>query len=255
MNPNNKTIPTIGMKNNQKTFHNNSAIKTKIGNIAKGDYNEETRVLTLVNQKKVSKVRVMGDVVSKQIYERVEKTGENDKAKKAWGYLTIDDSTGLIRVKAWEEDLEIINNIDIGMLVEVLGRFQFYNNELAILPDYIKKIEDPNKELLREIELIYEELKFGKKNREKKSPNQDVTSEEILEDSNEKTKEDITLVRKILNCLIELDNSPDKKGVQYQKILKYCKGTNEKQIKKTLTILLERGEIYTPRKEYFARVA
>ena len=255
MNPNNKTIPTIGMKYNQQKFHNNSAIKIKVGNITKGDYNEETRVLTLPNQKKVSKVRIMGDVVSKQIYERVEKITENDKPKKAWGYVTVDDCTGLIRVKAWEEDLEIINDIEIGMLVEVLGRFQFYNNELAILPDYVKHIEDPNKELLREIELIYEELKFEKKTKHRDSINKEVTPEENLESTNEKTKEDITIVRQILNCLVELDTSPDKKGVKYQKIVEYCKGSNEKQIKKTLTILLERGEIYTQRKEYFARVA
>jgi len=108
-----------------------------------------------VNGMKISRVRVLATVIDKFVSE----DGN-------YATLTLDDTTDTIRCKIFMNsnfsdnisrqnliDLEAINNIEKGDLIDVIGKIREYNEERYIQPEIIVKIEDPNFEVLRKLEI------------------------------------------------------------------------------------------------------
>ncbi|RLJ01347.1 MAG: hypothetical protein DRP10_04275 [Candidatus Aenigmatarchaeota archaeon] len=108
-----------------------------------------------VNGMKISRVRVLATVIDKFVSE----DGN-------YATLTLDDTTDTIRCKIFMNsnfsdnlsrqnliDLETINNIEKGDLIDVIGKIKEYNEERYIQPEIIVKIEDPNFEVLRKLEI------------------------------------------------------------------------------------------------------
>ena len=108
-----------------------------------------------VNGMKISRVRVLATVIDKFVSE----DGN-------YATLTLDDTTDTIRCKIFMNsnfsdnisrqnliDLEAINNIEKGDLIDVIGKIKEYNEERYIQPEIIVKIEDPNFEVLRKLEI------------------------------------------------------------------------------------------------------
>ncbi|MCD6221588.1 hypothetical protein J7K25_05475, partial [bacterium] len=80
--------------------------------------------------------------------------------------LTLDDTTDTISCKIFMNsnfsdnisrqnliDLETLENIEKGDLIDVIGKIREYNEERYIQPEIIVKIEDPNFEVLRKLEI------------------------------------------------------------------------------------------------------
>src|SRR3989344_4489058 len=95
--------------------------------------------------KKISRVNIIATAISKFVSE-----DGNYIA------LVLDDSSSQIRIKAWGEDCNAIKSIEPGMLVLSIGKIKEYNNELYILPEIIKPLEDLNWEIARKLELLKE---------------------------------------------------------------------------------------------------
>ncbi len=104
---------------------------------------------------KISRVRVLATVLDIFVSE-----DEN------YATLTLDDTTDTIRCKIFmnskfedssskqkQVDLETVENIEKGGLVDIIGKVKEYNEERYIQPETIVKIEDPNFEVLRKLEL------------------------------------------------------------------------------------------------------
>ncbi len=104
---------------------------------------------------KISRVRVLATVLDKFVSE----DGN-------YATLTLDDTTDTIRCKIFmnskfedssskqkQVDLETVENIEKGGLVDIIGKVKEYNEERYIQPETIVKIEDPNFEALRKLEL------------------------------------------------------------------------------------------------------
>lgn len=89
----------------------------------------------------LSRVRVLGTVIDKFISE----DGN-------YGTITLDDTTDTIRCKVFK-DLTILEDVEKGDLVDVIGKIREYNEERYIQPESIAKIEDPNFEVLRKLEI------------------------------------------------------------------------------------------------------
>lgn len=89
----------------------------------------------------ISRARVLATVIDKFVSE----DGN-------YATLTLDDTTDTIRCKVFRE-LEIIENIEKGDLVDVIGKIREYNEERYIQPEIIVKITDPNFEVLRKLEV------------------------------------------------------------------------------------------------------
>ena len=102
-----------------------TAYKVWIANLVTGIYSKGQGEFdpghVIIGDKLVSRVNLIAGVIDKF-------TGE--------GYMTLslDDSSGIIRVKAWKDDTKLIQDVDIGDLVTVIGKVKTYNNEIFIAP-------------------------------------------------------------------------------------------------------------------------
>jgi len=122
-----------------------TAYKVWIANLVTGIYSKGQGEFdpghVIIGDKLVSRVNLIAGVIDKF-------TGE--------GYMTLslDDSSGIIRVKAWKDDTKLIQDVDIGDLVTVIGKVKTYNNEIFIAPEIIKKLDNPLWIKIRKQELI-----------------------------------------------------------------------------------------------------
>jgi len=89
----------------------------------------------------ISRVRIMATVLDKYVSE------DGNYAS-----LTLDDTTDTIRCKIFKE-LDIIETIEKGDLIDLIGKIKEYNEERYLQPEVIVKIENPNFEVLRILEL------------------------------------------------------------------------------------------------------
>ncbi|RLJ09572.1 MAG: hypothetical protein DRP15_03295, partial [Candidatus Aenigmatarchaeota archaeon] len=91
---------------------------------------------------KISRARILGTVVAKFVSD-----DEN------FASITIDDGTETIRAKTFKT-LKPIDKVNIGDIVDMIGKVREYNGEIYIMPEIIRVIDDPNYELLRKLEII-----------------------------------------------------------------------------------------------------
>lgn len=126
-----------------------TAIKARISNLLNGRYivNEgwEPNHI-LYNSQKISRVNIIGVVVSKN---------QNEFSSNA--SIVIDDGSGRINVRSFEENL-FINNSAVGDVVLLIGRPREYSNEIYIMPEIIKPLDDKRWVDVRKLELGQEEI-------------------------------------------------------------------------------------------------
>ncbi len=128
-----------------------TAIRTRISDIVNSKFVhkeglEPSYVITDLGLK-ISRARVVGTVVDSFFSE----DGN-------FSSITIADDTGSIRAKAFQENSNIFDPIDIGDSVLIIGRVREYSEENYIIPEIIKKIADPNYALLHKLEVLKEIL-------------------------------------------------------------------------------------------------
>lgn len=88
----------------------------------------------------VSRARLLGTVVDTYV---------NDD--ESYGAITIDDGTATIRAKFFQE-LDMMEDIEEGDIVECIGKVKQYDDEIYINPEMVLERE-PNYELLRALEI------------------------------------------------------------------------------------------------------
>lgn len=154
----------------------------------------------------VSRARIMGTIVSRF-------TSEDGN----FGSITLDDSTDTIRAKTFKT-IKPIEGFNVGDLVEMIGKLREYNGELYMMPEIIRKVQDPNLLLLRRLE-IAKTLKGGK---------------------SEGEKEVKDLRKEVLDFI-----GSKKDGVSFQDMLKGIKA-QEGEIEKVINEVLAEGICYEP---------
>lgn len=122
-----------------------TAMKAKINDVSTGKYYpqpgfEPNYVLTREGMR-LSRVRIMGTIVNRFV-------SENGK----FASITLDDSTSTIRAKAFN-GISAVEAANVGDVVDLIGKVKEYQGEVYIVPEVLTKIEDPNWEILRELEL------------------------------------------------------------------------------------------------------
>ena len=133
-------------------FPYSPVVKEWICNLSHGTYTVtdnplEPNFLTTPFGEQIHRTRVMGTIVSKYVSE-----------DSNYVSLTIDDTTGTIRVKGWREDALTLQEYKVGEVVEVLGEVREYRGEVYLMPELVVRVDDPHKELLRELELMEKHL-------------------------------------------------------------------------------------------------
>lgn len=168
--------------------------------------------------------------------------------------VVVDDGTAGIRVKAWREDTATLEMIEVGNVVNLVGKVREFNEERYILPEIIKVLTNPNWELLRKLELL---KRFGKptfvkeEKREVKvfkemsasgpelleSPTEKIFEEEVFEESVEENPR-----QKILSTLIKLDQPG---GVETEVVIQESR-VEESLAETILEDLVKEGQVFQP---------
>ncbi|MFH0949428.1 MAG: OB-fold nucleic acid binding domain-containing protein [Candidatus Aenigmatarchaeota archaeon] len=132
-----------------------TAIKTRIKSLTDGKFVASVGftpgyVLTNLGTH-ISRARILGTVVHKFVSE-----------DKKFASITIDDRNATIRARVFG-GVSMIDDIDIGNIVDMTGKLKEYQAEIYIMPEVIMKIDDPNVEILRELELAEQEMLHNEK--------------------------------------------------------------------------------------------
>lgn len=172
----------------------------------------------------LSTVRVMGVVVSKYEAEK-------------FTIVTLDDSTETISVRAFGEDKGLLENVSIGSTIDVIGALREYEEETYIAPRTVWLVEDPNWEVVRNLELLIRAKKTGV-----------TTSVEEVLDEEAPEEEDL---KPVVLALIEKLDAGD--GADYNALLKES-GLEDALLDRALNDLLTESEIYEPKIGKFKRV-
>lgn len=196
-----------------------TAIKVKISDLTSGEWVKkegmEPSFIVTKNREKVSRARVLATVVGRFISE----DGN-------FGSLTLDDGTDTIRAKCFKE-LNVLQPVEIGRFVDVIGKVREYNDEIYIIPEIMRNVDNPNLELLRRLEIM-------QKIRNLKKQPRDALDEKLPEAD----KEDLR--KKVLDII-----GSSKDGIEYGKLIE-ASGTPEAEVEKVINDLLAEGICYEP---------
>jgi RPA family protein len=128
------------------------AAKVAIQDIQDGDLiaNDQGNVVgveTFLGQ--VSRVNIIATVVDR--YQATQERLDDDG--KGFATITLDDGTGVIRAKMWGELAAKLGEIQVGDLVLVVGRIRSFQGETYINGEVVRRLENPNWETVRLLEL------------------------------------------------------------------------------------------------------
>ncbi|NOX71307.1 MAG: hypothetical protein GXO64_01235 [Candidatus Micrarchaeota archaeon] len=216
---------------------------------------------------KVSRAEIVGTVVSIFI-------SENGNFRT----VTVDDSTETIRLKAFKpvedsgtdsdqdgriaramKSFDILKDIQVGDIVDVIGRLREYNGEIYIMPEVVRKTTADNEMLFRA--LVLEKILGAKKTGEITSRlrerfSDDSNIEEYIKKNYPDIKRywlDLSLnkvqepvddrigLRKQIMTIIEVSSD----GIKYKELLSKIKG-HDSDIEAVINDLLNEGICYEP---------
>ncbi len=103
---------------------------------------EPSYLVTPWNER-INRARIMGTVVDKFMRD-----------DKSYATMRLDDGSATIRVRAWGSDTSQLESFKIGDIVDVIGRVREFEGEVYLTPEIMLTVEDPNWELVRELEII-----------------------------------------------------------------------------------------------------
>ncbi|MBU5575347.1 MAG: OB-fold nucleic acid binding domain-containing protein [Nitrososphaerota archaeon] len=231
-----------------------TALKARIDEIVNGKFvhkeNFESSYVLTNYGRKLIRIRVLGTIVEKFI-----------KDDKSYGVIVLDDGFETIRAKVFK-DVEILDKVTEGDVVDIIGKVRKYEDEIYILIEAICKV-DPNWENLRllELEEIYNEQKSKiEKIKELQKTTADVSElkklgeragikpediDSILEalESYEEKPLDEETIKEIILDIIEKNDTGN--GVEYSELI-FKSGLPEKIVDKIVAELLEKAICYEP---------
>ncbi|MHA1648658.1 MAG: OB-fold nucleic acid binding domain-containing protein [Candidatus Helarchaeota archaeon] len=229
-------------QNRTRSFKRATAIKMHINHILTGKYVKDD-INHYIETKfgfNISRVRILGTIVGKWMpTPNTDLTSERTPQ----ATLIIDDGTETIRIKAWKDDIKMFEDIQIGDIVDVIGHVRKYESEIYITPEIIRKIEDPNWELVRELEIIefLQRVKSGSNLSPAAAPSPQVNTTHSEPLSTEPYEKSI-FKDKILEIIREFDEGS---GVSIT-LLKEHAHMPEIDFQDAITELINEGTIYQP---------
>jgi len=247
-----KTLKKSGFKKRATAF------KLNISDIICGTYHrsEEGSLLDTRYGLKILRAHIMATVIDK--FESNNESTPSDETRKDYATLTVDDGTGVIRIKTWQEDTNLIKSINIGDIVDIVGRIREYEDELYLMPEAINKVADPNWELVRELEIIEAKREYLPA---RPAPSKSEIAEEDNKDSyivgeletTEDTKAEIESKVALQGTLFELIEQYRENGVATKDLFQELSKFSKKDIKAALISLIKEGAIYEPKPGYYRR--
>ena len=177
-----------------------------------------------VRRKNVVRVNILGNIIETSVQDN-------------YGSMTIDDGSAQVRLKVWNDDVELIKNKQIGDFVLVVGRLSDFNNERYVRPEIVRNMTF-DWALLRRLELNKE---YGVPSKEDKVV---LKKEEVVPDEVEPTLKAREI---ILNTIEKNEEASD------DDLINAC-GMPKDKVMFALYELLKEGEVFSPKKGYYSLV-
>ncbi|MFX0096469.1 MAG: OB-fold nucleic acid binding domain-containing protein [Candidatus Hodarchaeota archaeon] len=235
-----------------------TAFKLNISDIIHGTYHksEEGSFLDTRYGLKILRAHIMATVIEK--FESNNEATPSNESRKDYATLTVDDGTGVIRIKTWQEDTNLIKSISIGDIVDIVGRIREYEEELYLMPEAINKVADPNWELLRELEIIEakrEHLPARPASSKSEIAEEDKKDSYLVGELETKEETDAEIESKVAlqGTLFEMIEQYKEDGVAAKDLFQELSEFSKNDIKAALISLIKEGAIYEPRPGYYRR--
>ena len=215
----------------EQQIQRQTAYKVWISSLLSGKYTKGTEQFEAgyieVNNTRISRVNLIGIIIDK--FEAETQIS-----------LTLDDGSGSLRIKAWNENVSLMSGFNIGDLVLVVGKVKEFNNQVYVTPEIVKILDNPLWLKVRKLELS---KLFGEPVRVLSETPKDSNEEE--EDSmkvvEEKVTNDNTTSREKIFHLIE---SMDKgEGVNLSDII-VSSGVDSDDVENVIGDMIKEGEIF-----------
>ena len=195
-------------------FKRNIAYKLRIGDILRGKPRIEAERFKFLElgDKNVVRINLVGNIVDK--YE--------SEGEKQYCFLTLDDGSGQIKVKAFGEDMKPLKDLTQGQTIVIIGTLRNWNNETYIQPEIIKNLPTEY--------LLVRKLELEKNNPLPQTPLQ---------------REHIIALKDNLLDLIK--KAEEQGGIEKDEIIMQLKSSSPEIINQEIKKLLEEGIIFEPR--------
>jgi len=192
-------------------FKRHIAFKLRIGSLVSGKpIIEGEKFLYLeLDGKNVTRVNVVGNII-----EKYDSTGE-----KNYSFLTIDDGSGQIKLKAFSDDVEKLKDLSQGDTILVIGVLRNFNNETYISPEIVRK-QNPKYLLIRKLEV-----------EKQRSANPIQTTQKI-----------VAVKDRILGAIKNSEN-----GIELDQLIVNLRDLSPEIIKQETQKFIEEGIIFEPR--------
>jgi RPA family protein len=211
------------MSESEKTFQKRQvALKARIADILSGEYVKEEGLapnyVALSNGKHASRVNILGVIVLK--------SGDSDANNNS---IILDDGSGKISVRSFNDN-KMLNTINVGDIALMIGKPRQFGDEKYIIPEIVKKIDNPLWVELRNLEL-------GKVNNDTQSKSLMVEDSEICNDKSS----DVGTISTVFNLIREFDLG---NGADIEEIIKRAKANNIENAEAIMENLLKNGEVF-----------
>ncbi len=173
-----------------------------------------------INGKQVSRVNLIATVIDKQ-------------ASSSLATLTLDDSTGIIQARLFNEDVRKVAGINVGDAVLVIGRPRKFNDQKFITIEISRKV-NPQWMMVRKTEL-QKEFDMAVQHGQSDNPNGVKEREDKLQLNHHNEK--------LLETIKENDNG---NGADIDEVIS-SSGLKESEAHEAILELIKLGEIYEPR--------
>ncbi len=199
----------------------------------------EPNYVEVLNQR-ISRVNVVAPVVEKFI-----------KEDRSYAAISLDDGSGKIQVKSWKDDVVLLGSLNVGDLLLVVGKVKDFNNNLFLVPEVVRKLDNPLWAKLRKLELIklHGEAKVNYLEEQSLEEAPSVKTEDefvaIVEEKvmNAGEKNSDAPANKRQRLLNSIENLDTNNGAD-QEIVITSSGVEREEAQKIIQNLLKEGEVF-----------
>jgi RPA family protein len=207
-----------------------TAIRASIADIMDGEYGEDDGPRVISPQGvELRRVLLVGTIV-----DQVASTNN-------YASITLDDGTATIRAKSWGAEAEMLQKVSPNILALVVGKVREYDDEVYIVPEIVREIDDPNVLTLHSYERQLAILRLA--NRSPASPSKGksrgpLMSFDTSSEPPQEKKTGATDVKGLAGEILEYIRKSDKgKGISTDEIVQYFEGRGIDPVKVNLMLI------------------
>lgn len=233
------------------------AVKCWIQHLFEGKYlPEEKSLFTIFG--KVKRIRLLATIHDKRefLLEQAEDDLGYDGDLKSTHRIDFDleDGTGRIRATLWRVNPEDYEGFKKGDILDVVGLIRKYQKFLSISPEIMKKVENPNKMLLRDAEIIknlkteeiFEIPKISEDNFDLEDVSEKIDVDSLFEDNDDK---DIHDIKEDVYLKIE-ESTLEGNGIRFED-LREIFNLSENELRKVIRDLEMESKIYPSEEDLY----